>query len=193
MLCHLLATRWRSLTSERSNQMCGQAFTIDFWMSPIRPPWIWPTYNTHMQLTLSELLSHAHQLQFQSRNTHTHTYHCIASVTGQYNDVNGWRVVGDTDASILGFIFTVPDKDTERRLAGEAEQCEFTVNRSNRMKKFVLTSNCLVVFSSCCFVVTKPRMSVWKEPVWLVKGEVLRKILFFFSFIIIFWEEDKRR
>ncbi len=125
-------------------------------------------------------------------NTHTHTYHCIASVTGQYNDINGWRVVGDTDASILGFIFTVPDKDTERRLwaesvivSGEAEQCEFTVNRSNRMKKFVLTSNCLVVSSSCCFVVTKPWMSVWKEPVWLVKGEVLRKRLLFFYYHIL--------
>jgi len=29
MLSYLLATRWRSLASKRSNQMCGQAFTID--------------------------------------------------------------------------------------------------------------------------------------------------------------------
>ncbi len=78
-------------------------------------------------------------------------------------------------------------------MAGEAEQCEFTVNRSNLMKAFVLTSNSLVVSSSCCFVFTKPWMSLWKEPVWLVMGEVHRKILFFFCFFTILWEDDKRR
>lgn len=33
-------------------------------------------------------------------------YHSIAAVTGQDDDVNGRRVVGDTDPAILGFILT---------------------------------------------------------------------------------------
>ena len=44
-LVYLLATRWRSFTSERSNQTWGQAFTMALWMTPMRPPCTCPTYS----------------------------------------------------------------------------------------------------------------------------------------------------
>lgn len=34
------------------------------------------------------------------------TYHCIAAIAGQDDDINGGSVVGNTDSSILGFILT---------------------------------------------------------------------------------------
>lgn len=40
---HLFVTRWRSLISERSNQTWGQALTVARWITPISPPWTWPT------------------------------------------------------------------------------------------------------------------------------------------------------
>ncbi len=65
-------------------------------------------------------------------------------------------MVGDTDASILGFIFTVPDKDTERRLwaesvivSGEAEQCEFTVKQVKSNEKVCAD---IQLFSSVFFM-----------------------------------------
>lgn len=42
-LVYLLATRWRSFTSERSNQTWGQALTMALWMTPMRPPCTCPT------------------------------------------------------------------------------------------------------------------------------------------------------
>lgn len=42
-LGYLLATRWRSFTSERSNQTWGQALTMALWMTPMRPPCTCPT------------------------------------------------------------------------------------------------------------------------------------------------------
>lgn len=34
------------------------------------------------------------------------SYHSVTAITGQYDDINGRGVVGDADASILGFILT---------------------------------------------------------------------------------------
>lgn len=39
-----------------------------------------------------------------------YNYHSITAITGQDDDINGRGVVGDTDSSILGFVFTKKKK-----------------------------------------------------------------------------------
>lgn len=44
----LLVTRWRSFISALSNHTWGQDLTMALWRTPIKPPCIWPTWQTHL-------------------------------------------------------------------------------------------------------------------------------------------------
>lgn len=102
-ICHLLATAWRSFISDLSNHTWGQDRTIDLWMTPISPPWTWPTWKYSG-------VKAWHPVQPHNANTSdivNMTHHSITSIVCQNDYVNGGGVVGNTDTSFLGPILSV--------------------------------------------------------------------------------------
>lgn len=61
---------------------------------------------SNLTCTTNALVHSHHTFKLTTKCKRFWNYHGIAAVAGQDNDINGRRVVGHTDSSIFGFIFT---------------------------------------------------------------------------------------
>lgn len=91
-------------------------------MTPIRPPWIWPTYQTG-----SIERWHHHIKTSGVRDTLDppvdDTHHGVAAVIGQNHNIDRWGVIGYTDSSFLRFIFSIERGGHRQVLFASSDWC----------------------------------------------------------------------
>lgn len=154
MQCYLLATKCLSLTSDLSNQMWGEDFTMALWTTPINPPCTCPTCQTgpahintsHLSLWLLQL-GNLNQSRYYL--IHKVFYHGVAAVIGQDDNVNGCCVIGHTDAAILWFVLSEIQQDETDKYNKVRNSPKFLITLMAKMLNILLRN--VLLLRKCVF------------------------------------------